>query len=368
MKKRLKERDRIVVLLIVPSLSTGGGEKLVFELAKGVDRSRFEINVVSLYGKQCNNKEKVIEDIGIKIYYLNKSPGFDFRTLLKLRRLVNKINPNVIHSHLDVLIYLLPCYKRNQIKLHTVHSMASFEASGVHRIVRIFAFKVLKVIPVAIGETVRKSIAQQYGINEQTIPCIYNGAPLPKITNSKITNESNKFVIISVGTLYRIKNYELLINAVSICINESNLDIELRIVGDGEDREKLNSLIKELGMEESIKLLGWRENVYEELKKADVYVCSSLIEGVSISIIEAMMMGLPIIASNVGANPDLVKDGVNGILFESENIIDLKKAIIRLVEDSEYRHLLAEGAYSESSKFDIKNCVKKYEQLYKAKQ
>ena len=80
----------------------------------------------------------------------------------KIKKLFKKYNPTVIHSHLDVMLYLLPYYKKKHIKIHTVHSIAEKEASGLQKLIRIIAFKIKKVIPVGICDTVTQSLIKYY--------------------------------------------------------------------------------------------------------------------------------------------------------------------------------------------------------------
>lgn len=359
------DRNRIKVVLVIPQLSTGGAEKLVFNIACNIDREKYEISVISLYPSRENMKEKKLEELGIRMIYLDKKTGFSLECMKKMRKVVKEINPDVIHSHIDVLLYLLPCYKRRQIKLHTVHSMAYFEAKGIHKFIRRIAFGLFGVKPVAIGKTVLKSICDYYGLDEKKVPCIYNGVSVPEKTENE--EKTEKITFITVGTLYHIKNHKLLISAFKECVEKSQKSLKLKIVGEGDLRNELEERVKELGLTDMVEFLGWRDDVYDELYKANIYVCSSTVEGISLSIIEAMMCGLPVIASNVGGNPDLVVDGVNGKLFESENVSDLSECMLKLTEDDFLRKKFGENALEISKKFDIKKCVKEYERLYGSK-
>ena len=357
-KNKINKRK---IVMVIPTLSTGGAEKFVYDMAVYLNKDIFDISVVVLYSKTGNIKEKKLENLGISIYYLNKKPGFSFRCIYNLKNLINRISPDIIHSHLDVILYLLPSYKQSQIKLHTVHSMAQFEARGIHKWIRKLAFGFFGVIPVAIGETVRESISSYYNIPLHQIPCIYNGVSQPCICEK---DQHVETVFISVGTLYYVKNHELLLRAFKRVIELSKEPIRLNIVGDGELREVLLKQIEDLELNSYVNLIGWTNNVYSELQKADVYVCSSIVEGVSLSIIEAMSCGLPIIATNVGGNKDLVKMNVNGILFENNNEMELVEAMMKMVNDMEFQRDCGIASRELSKQLTIDKCVKQYEDLY----
>lgn len=351
------------VLLAVPTLGDGGGEKLVFDIALNINRDLFEVYVVSFFPKTGNHKERTLESAGIKVFYLDKSLGLSLEMFQKTKKLISEINPDIIHSHLDVLIYLLPFYKKKQIKLHTVHSMAEFEAVGIHKLIRKICFKFRGVVPVAIGETVSKSISRYYNIKQEKIPCIYNGVEIPK-EKVIVKSSDDTLTFVSIGTLYYIKNHKLLIEAFNECVKNTDKNIRLKIIGEGALRSELENLIKQYKLEEYVQLPGWKDSVYRDLQESDVYVCSSTVEGISLSILEAMVCGLPVIASDVGGNPDLVKDGVNGMLFESDNVSELVRCMLHMIENENVRTEQGKASLKLSKKFNIKKCTTEYERLY----
>lgn len=358
------EVEKIKVALIVPTLSTGGAEKLVFDIASNIDKKKYSVTIVSLYPKKETYKEQILMKSGIEIIYLNKKKGLSIPCFLRMLYTIKTINPDVIHSHLDTIIYLLPCYRSNQVKLHTVHSMAQFEATGLQKIIRKLAFTFFNVKPVAIGTTVATSISKYYRIALKDISCVSNGVILPEHDTRSTTHNNSMITFITVGTLYYIKNHELLLRAFKNCVEQMNVPIRLKIVGQGELRAQLEKLSADLEIREQVEFLGWTDSVYPELNDADVYVCTSLIEGISLSIIEAMANGLPIIASNVGGNSELVIDGVNGMLFKSKDILDLTRCMLKMIEDAPLRIKQGKNSKDLSKKYDIKRCVKEYESFY----
>lgn len=143
---------------------------------------------------------------------------------------------------------------------------------------------------------------------------------------------SGGFIVGSVGRLSPEKGYSYLIEAVSILIKKG-LSIKLIILGEGPERPRLQKLIFESGLEEIVMLPGYRENIREYLSLFDVFVLSSLTEGLPITLLEAMYAGKAIIATSVGGMPELLDGGSAGLIVESQDAKALSGAIARLHDD-----------------------------------
>ena len=163
------------VFMVVPSLGDGGGERLAIDLASRLDKTQFNVYLVSLYGKIDSINTNLAIQNGLNIIYLDKKVGLDFSVFSKMRKIFKQYKPDVVHSHTDVLLYLIPFYKKRHIKIHTVHSIAEKEAVGFQKLIRKIAFKMKKVIPIGICDTVTDTISKYYKINKDRIPTIYNG-------------------------------------------------------------------------------------------------------------------------------------------------------------------------------------------------
>ncbi len=350
------------VAIVVPTLGTGGGEKLAYELATRIDKSRFCVSVICLHPQLNNPREDALRATGVELVFLNKKQGLDLGAFLSLGTQLKRIRPDVIHSHLDVLLYLLPFYRRDQIKLHTVHSMAQYEATGLQRVVRWLAFRLLGVTPVAIGDSVRNSICSCYGLTPHRIPVVYNGVAMDGAKDRE-KHQTNMLSLISIGTLYPIKNHRMQLLALQKILQQG-VPARLTILGDGPLKEELTRQIRDMGLTHAVTLAGWQEQVGEYLKKADIYLCTSTVEGISLAILEAMAWGLPVIATDVGGNKDLVHPGENGILIPSGDADALADAIGALFEDEMRREAMAQASSRIAGRFDILGCVSEYEKLY----
>lgn len=349
------------VLLVVPSLEQGGAQKFVMDLANELDKTKYEVRVLSYYKKTNSVFDEFAEKNGIHVIYLDKTLGFHLSFIKKVRNVVRQYKPDVIHTNIDSILYMLPSYKRKQIKLHTVHSIAEKESSGKKRKIRSIAYKLFGVVPVAISDTVAESISRVHNMKQEKIPIVYNGVDCKRYDIPKIS--SNKIRFVTVGTIYSVKNFPFLVDSFAeLCKEFDNLD--LTIVGDGVDRENLQIQIDSLGLSDKIHITGCVYDVENYLAKADVYVACSLFEGLPISMLEAMSAGLPVVSTDVGGVKDIIKDGVNGILVESGNKEKYVQALKELILNESIREIYSAKAKEISKNYDIRLMVEGYERIY----
>ena len=139
------------------------------------------------------------------------------------------------------------------------------------------------------------------------------------------------------------------------------------IVGEGEERGRIESLIAELGLEDTVSLLGRRNDVPDVLRTFDVAACSSDFEGTPLSVLEYMEAALPVVATRVGGVPDLIEDGVNGCLVEPRDAEGLAAGLARLLGDPDLaRGMGQRGQARRRSEFDISSTVREIERLYES--
>jgi glycosyltransferase involved in cell wall biosynthesis len=158
-----------------------------------------------------------------------------------------------------------------------------------------------------------------------------------------------------------VKNYGLLVRAVA----SSGLDVHLVLAGEGPERAALTALAAEKGVASRVHLLGHCNDVDRVLGAFDVFVLPSFSEGMSNTLLEAMAAGVPPVASDVGGNGEIVRDGVDGRLFRSDDEAGLAACLVALCRDDDERARLAAAARERVlSTFDIDQMIERYEQLY----
>ena len=229
-----------------------------------------------------------------------------------------------------------------------------------------------------LNESMRKMLAKRYHFQETAIKIIGNGLDAsiftPHISDRTVLHElktslhlhEDDFILGTVGRLDRIKNIGFLIKSCLI-LRQQIPNIKLLIVGDGEEFATLFRMTKELNLQKYIIFTGKQENIHNIYPLMDTYVQSSLYEGFSNTILEAMASGRPIVSSDVGGNPDLVIHGENGYLFESNNSDEFITYILRLYENAELRHHFAHKSRQlVEEKWTIDVMVNNYETMYSA--
>ena len=345
------------VLLVIPSLLQGGGQKFVLDLANELDKTQYKVKILIYYNALANAfKDQISKLKEVEIITLNKKLGLDFSFFKKLKQVVKAYEPDIIHSHLNTLLYLLPTFKKRQVKLHTMHSIASKEAHGIQKFISKIAFKLYKVQPVAISDAVAMSIKNYYKIKD--VPIVYNGVVCKNYQGEKI--EHFGINIITVGTLYEVKNHKYLIDCFYVLASKYD-DLSLTIVGDGVLREELQNQVIQLGISNKVFFVGETSNVKNYLLKADIFASSSLYEGLPLSMLEAMAAGLPIVANNVGGISDIVNNGYLVPYGEKDKYI---AALDKLISNFEERNFFGKNGKKLSIDYDEVKTVKAYERLY----
>jgi len=205
--------------------------------------------------------------------------------------------------------------------------------------------------------------------NFQTIP---NGVDIEKFSGLKKAHlrtqlrlKTDDIVLICVGRLAKIKGHELLIEAFGKI--KSHYPVKLLIVGDGPARENIENLITKKRMQNDIELLGIRNDIPDLLNLSDCFVLSSHSEGLSCSIIEAMAAGLPVVATDVGGNCELVRDGRSGYLVSPNDPIAFAEKLRILIEDKakrkQFGHISLKIA---QEKYSIDTMITRYVEIYRA--
>lgn len=223
---------------------------------------------------------------------------------------------------------------------------------------------------VAISDFIRKVLVQD-GIDKNKITTIRSGVDILKYDNTspeidfrnKYHIGKNDIIIGTVAAFAGHKDYPNLLNAFKI-VKEEIKNTKLVCVGDGPLFEEVKNLAAELKVKNDVIFLGFRRDIGKLLKVFDVFILASKKEGLGTSLIDALAVGLPIIATNTGGIPELIENKNNGILVDPKNHNKLAEAIINLVENPEKRKMLSLAAKDSSKKFSVEVTVKQNIEVY----
>ena len=365
------------VVHIFPHLKPGGGgaERVLVHIMTHLDPSRFEVSGICLSRRTGSDLEQMLDQAGIPVQFLGKKPGFDARMYAAVHRAIRKAAPDILHSHVHVLRYVLPyigyshfLHKR-PIMVHTVHSLAEFEVEPRARWIQRLAFRD-GVVPVAVAREVSRSLVRLYGICEPAV--VPNCLPVQHYRHPKVPRDEwraregfapDSVLLTCVAGLRPEKNHGLLLEAFA-GTSAHRRSGHLLLAGNG-DQTKFRKLADDLGIGDRVHFLGSRNDIPDLLAASDVFVLASQYEGNPLCIMEAMAAGLPVVASRVGGIPELVTDGIEGILVATPGPSDFAKAMDTLLADQALRsHMGAASAERALKNFDVTRMVAGYESLY----
>ena len=370
--RRNKTMGKIRVIHIIPMLSPGGAERVAVHIVRGLDRDRFEPIVISFADPMDCDLDRLLSEHGVKVRYLGKRPGFDCRMYPRLHRVLKEYQPDIIHTHLQVLRYALPTMQllKRASLLHTVHNLAEREIEPAARVIHRYAFS-HGVVPIAVAKEVALSLQRLYGIPQcrviaNCIPTeIYAHPRLPReLWRASEGFEESDVLFVCVARFAPQKNHALLLNAFARG-PAANPRARLLLVGEGALRADLETQAKNLGLARSVRFLGLRSDIPDVLGASDVFVLSSDYEGNPLSILEAMASGLPIVSTAVGGVPSLVESGTHGCLVQSGDMFELSKSMQSLLELDKVRQSMGMAAARRAREnFDVSNMVCAYEEVY----
>lgn len=349
------------IIQIIPSLGVGGAENVCETLTKELERMGHSVLVVSLYSEKTILTERMLKS-GCKLVFLEKKKGTDLNCVRKLRRLIISEKPDVIHTHLYALKYAALAAIGTKLPIiHTVHNIASKEASKIDQLINRLIYSMRIAKPVALSNEIQKTIVEMYKLDHKLVPVIKNGVDMSKCIIKKNYEKNEPFRVVHIGRFFEQKNHSLMINAMNTLARTNN--IHLDFYGDGPLMEACISSVKEQCLEQFISFRGVSSDVFPILTNADVFILPSKWEGVPISIIEAMGTGLPIIATKVGGITDMLENEKSALLIDPIEE-DLINALVRLINEIDLRRKLGENAIVASEQFSATKMVKEYLMVY----
>ena len=352
--------NKMKILQVITSLSTGGAEKLISEISPMLRDKGHQVDVLAFDGTDTAFKQNLIDN-GIKVYSFGKGCNvYNPLFILKLIRLMR--NYDIVHTHntapqLFAAIGSLLC---SVVLCTTEHTTSNRRRDWKWYawIDRWMYSRYKKII--CISNQAEDNL-RKYLPKVENVCTIFNGVDVYRYHNAQPIKalRSEKVAVVMVAGFRYQKDQDTLIRTFKQLDKDK---YELWLVGDGERRSVLESLVKDLGLTESVKFLGIRNDVPNVLQASDIVVMSSHFEGLSLSNIEGMSVGKPFIASNVDGLREVV-DGY-GILFPHGDEKALASIIGRLSEDKEYYRQVADKCWKRAQMFDIRKMVDGYNEVY----
>lgn len=363
------------ILQLIFSLSSGGAEKFTVDLSNELSKNN-EVFFCMIRVDRDKDLSFFKSQLSENVYYINlhRTKGINLKTFFTIFKLIKKIKPDIIHAHLNTILYLyLPALLfKNRIKfIHTIHSIApkTIGFKWQKKINNVF-YKNKIINVVAISQEIKKSFIDFYG--HQYIDLIENGVSNPKKSIQfndvkeeifELKQKPSDKVFIHIASYSEAKNQKLLIKVFNKLIEEDK-GIILLVIGkhfDSENAKKLKNISKK-----GIYFLGTRTNISDYLFNSDVFVLSSLWEGLPISLLEALSCGIIPVCTPAGGIPDVIKDESIGYISKNFKEQEFYNSVKKSIDNIEYfdRKVLKKY-YTEN--FSIENCARNYQLIYKIK-
>lgn len=365
-------------MLVITSLARGGAEAQTTRLALRLRARRWAVHVVCLTPPEAYVEE--LEEAGVLVTSLgirHKLP--DPRILWRLRQCITGWRPHVVHGHMvhaNLLVRLVRPLVPVPAVVCTAHSVDERGRFG-SGCLRVLAYRLTdhlcdlttQVSQAGLERYVSLRAAAKHKIrlvpNGVDTEC-YRADPAARCSLRDAMKVDNLLVWIAVGRLMLPKDYPTMLQAFARLARERPA-VVLLIVGDGPLRSEMEQLARILGVAERVRFLGIRQDVPDLLNAADAYVMSSAWEGMPMVLLEAHAAGLPVAATDVGGNREVVANGLTGYLVPPKDPEALARAMLRLMDlSAEERSRMSTAARSRIvANFSLDHVVDLWEDLYR---
>lgn len=366
-----ESKRTIKVLQVVWGLQTGGLERVVLDLIKRSPNFGVKPSVAAL--NQAGDLAPELKPLGVNFQLLGKKEGLDFSLSTRLRQIIKKQNIDLVHAHnsAPALYAGLACLLTRRPLITTMHG-ASFDLeASYHWVSRLGALLSRKWV--CVSRDALEASRRVDRIPRRKLRVVYNGVDLARFSldngvrpemRRSLGLSQDDYVFISVGRLSAEKDCTTLFKALTLAAAQG-APIKLLMVGDGPEGEAYQSQARNLDPEGRIQFLGRRSDIPQLLAAADAFALSSLSEGISIAILEAMAASIPVAATAVGGNPELVLPNQTGLLVPAQDPKALAGAMLSFAENRDAaREMGRQGRALVEKNFSLDAMVSGYRDLY----
>lgn len=347
-------------------LDMGGLERLLLEIAEQTDPRVQQLFFISL--GSIGSVGLQLRRMGWPVVCLHRPNGIRPSLILSLARIFHGIHPAIVHTHdARALIYGAPAARLMGIKrvIHTQHGQNLGMTPRRLKLIRYTAKLVQSYVCVSRNAC---DVAANQGIPEDRLRLVYNAISVERfksaIRSQSHSLDENQKSLVAIARLSPEKGLSTLLKAVAL-IHKSLPDLRLEVAGEGPCHAELLREANHLGIYEKVQFLGQVSDPENVLSRGRVFVLPSNSEGVSLTLLEAMAAGVPVVATDVGGTPEVLENGKSGLLVPPQNPEELANAIKRLWLDDDLRFRLSLAADQRvSEQFDISRMTREYNELY----
>lgn len=344
------------ITFVTATLTSGGSERVMSIVANKMQERGYEVEII------CLNDQIVFYPIneGIKITHVEVEAGTKSlpKKLWWFRKYIQKTQPDIVIAFM-VSVYTVTLLALMGIGIPVISSVRNDPAYSNLR--KKITRKLL--LPRSAHVVVQTQQIKKFfnkGIQKMT-SVIYNPVN-EKVFKLQPTKKENR--IISVGRLYPQKDQKTMIEAFAK-VSEQHPDWQLVIYGEGPERKALEKMIQDprFKIQDKVLLPGRSENIIDELNKSKIFCLSSVYEGMSNALVEAICVGLPIVTTKVSGTEELIKNGENGFIVNIGDKESMAKALTKIIEDENLQKQFAEKNKAQAIKFETNTIVNQWEDL-----
>ena len=344
---------------------TGGGtERVISVLANEAAKRGMHVTIMMI----GDDRVEYALDESINVICVSKATGGSFSGRIKrikaMREVIKKDNANVIAMGSSASIFtLIAAYGlKNKIVVSERNDPRRLNHKPISKTMRFFREILYKRAHKVVLQT--EDVKVYFGKKVSQNSCVIMN-PLPDEIYVGHNSEVREKCIISSGRLIGYKGFDALIDAYAEFVKK-HPEYLLKIFGKGELEDELQRQIDGLGLREKSVLCGFSDDIYDELRKGGMYISSSVSEGVSNALMEALALGIPVIATDcpVGGSRMCIKDGVSGILVKVGDKDAMVRAMCKIAEDEEYRESISKNAVEISKNWSVSKIWDEWEELF----
>lgn len=332
------------VVFVIDSLCSGGAQKQLVETANAMVWNGMVVSVVCYH---FDDHFRADLDSRVDLIFLKKSSGFDLRLIFSLRRVVKKLNPQIVYSYLNIpSVYarfaLIGLRSRSKL-IVGIRNMDTVQERKWIGLERYTGWCVNHYI--TNSSYVKEQFEKKGMACPSKVSVVYNGVNLNHLPESVVLSDVSCVAL--VGRVVPGKGHSILIEAARV-LREEGLLLNIEFIGAIRNQSYKNDLVKKIeacGLNNAVTFVGEVSDIYRQLKHVSCVVLPSLMEGFPNVLLEAMVAGLPVIASDISDNRLIVDEGETGFLFASSDVAELVSALRKyLLMDSELRHAMGRKA------------------------
>jgi L-malate glycosyltransferase len=345
-----------------------GAEVMAYNLLKGLSRLK-DLSLSTIIFNE-GKLAAAVRNLGIPVDLVDEGKSSFLSSLKATRKIILEKHVDILHSHRykeNILGYLASGGMKQMSLISTQHGMPSWSRLRdlKNRAIQRTNFLVLSKrfqTTVAVSKDIKGRLARGYGFPGEKIVVIHNGIELPEAQLHH--SRKDPFTVGSAGRFFPEKGYSLFVELANEVVKK-NPEIRFLLAGEGPERGKIQDLIRAFGLEGNFSLLGFVDDTSAFYRGLDLYVNTSVHEGIPMSVLEAMSHGLPVIAPNVGGFPEIIDEGAQGCLVLRRDPEEFADRILRLFENNELRERMSSGAKEKIAReFALDRVSQEYHQLY----